>query len=139
MGNSSRTKRNLTIAAPNISQASLWIISPTCICLFCFARTPQNVFIFRGRLKIFWINLQTTNRDWVVYVCINYTLPFRSPFAHYEIPCSLRQFPYRKKAGTEQNVQVLSQNLLGNLSKHPTQKGLISRSVMRVLIYKPRD
>lgn len=34
----------------------------------------------------------------------NYTRPFHSPFAHYEIPCSLRQFPNRKP-GTEQNVQ----------------------------------
>ena len=103
VGNSSN--RNSTITASNISQAPfLWIISLSASVFVVLLKTPQNLFVFRGRLKIFWINLQTTNRD-LGCLCVSST-HFHS-FLHLPImksPVASRPFP-NTKPGAEQNVQ----------------------------------
>lgn len=136
VGNSSRTNRNSTITASNIRQPFLWIISLTASVFVVLLKKPQNLFIFRGGGLKYFGSIYKQQTETGLFMNINYTHSIlRLPIM--KSPAALDNFQ-QKKMFQNKMCNILSHNLLWNLSKHSLQNRLISRSVMQVLIYKPQ-
>lgn len=101
-----------------LARPFLWIISPTASVFVVLFECHRICLFSKGGLK-YSESIYKQQTETGMFMSINYPLPFHSPFAHYEISCSFRQFP-NTKPGTEQNVHIFK-HLLWNLSKHPMQ------------------